>query len=87
VSYGTKATTRGAELGGVGRSNTVGFGGGVAGVDRHGVGERELIGGAHRQRGEREKTLRMEGVNQKRKHIPRNTPKARVGQAGHRREW
>jgi hypothetical protein len=29
----------------------------------------------------------MEGVNQKRKRIPRNTPKARVGQAGHRREW
>jgi hypothetical protein len=29
----------------------------------------------------------MEGVNQRKKYILRNTPKARAGQAGRQREW
>jgi hypothetical protein len=40
VSYGAKAATRGAELGGEGRSDVSGFCGGAARVDRCGVGER-----------------------------------------------
>jgi hypothetical protein len=35
-----KAATRGAELGGVGRPNAIGFSGGAARVGRCGVGER-----------------------------------------------
>jgi hypothetical protein len=35
-----KAATRGAELGGVGRPDEAEFGGGAAGVNRRGVGER-----------------------------------------------
>jgi hypothetical protein len=49
-----KAATRGAELGGAGRPNVVGFGSGAAGVGQRG-GERALTGGAYASvRGERE---------------------------------
>jgi hypothetical protein len=60
----------------------------VARLRMAGVGwERELTnGGAHHQRGEREKTSRMEDVNQRRKCILWNTPKARTSQAGRQRE-
>jgi hypothetical protein len=40
VSYGMKATTQGAELGGVRRLDVVGFSGGTAGDGQHGVEER-----------------------------------------------
>jgi hypothetical protein len=47
--------TRGVELGGTGRPDAARFSGGMVGVSRHGVGERELTGGAHASvRGERE---------------------------------
>jgi hypothetical protein len=56
----------------------VGFGDGAAGVGRHGEGERADRRGPCVSEG-RERTPRMEGANQRRKHILRNTPKARTG--------
>jgi hypothetical protein len=39
ASYGVKMATRGIELGGVGRPDAAGFGGGVARVGRRGAGK------------------------------------------------
>jgi hypothetical protein len=80
-----KAATRGAELGGAGRPDAAGFSGGVVEDGRCGVGERTnrrgpCISGGGGEGGE--KAPRMEGANQRRKCIMRNTPKLCTGEVG-----
>jgi hypothetical protein len=58
-----------------GEVDTAGFGGGAAGVGRHGVGERTDRRGPCISEG-REKAPRMEGTTNRRKRILQNTPKA-----------
>jgi hypothetical protein len=57
----------------------------VAQLGSAGAGWRkELTSGAHASVRERKKAPRTEGVNQRRKRLLQNTPKARVGRAAER---
>jgi hypothetical protein len=69
--------------GGAERPDATGLGGGATGVGRSGVEERADKRGPCVSEG-REKAPRTKGVNQRRKRLLQNMPKARAGRAAER---